>query len=118
MIRTEIRDGVLVASFAPWTRPFVRRAEMRVPLAAIREVRLEADPRASASGMHAGLLISGLMKVGTWTGLNGVRRLVCARRDVPGVRIVLAGRIENVDELLLSVPDAAGLRAQIMGAHA
>ncbi|MFF4774182.1 hypothetical protein ACFY05_15105 [Microtetraspora fusca] len=118
MIRAEIRDGVLGAAFAPWTRPFVRRAEMRVPAAAIREMRLESDPQALATGMHAGLLVSGFIKVGTWTGLDGVRRLVCARRDSPGVRIVLAERIDNVDELVLSVPDAAGLQARVMGANA
>ncbi|WP_433224434.1 hypothetical protein [Microtetraspora malaysiensis] len=118
MIQTEIRDGMLVATFARWTRPFVRRAEMRVPLAAIREVRLEANPQALATGTHAGLLVSGFLKVGTWTGRGGVRRLVCARRDLPGVRIVLTGRIENVDELVLSVPDAPGLQAQVMEANA
>ncbi|GLW96640.1 hypothetical protein [Microtetraspora sp. NBRC 16547] len=118
MIQTEIRDGILVATFAPWTRPFVRRAEMRVPLTAIREVRVEANPQAVATGTHAGLLVSGFIKVGTWTGLNGVRRLVCARRDLSGVRIVLTGRTENVDELVLSVPDAPGLQAEIMGANA
>ncbi|GAA4922917.1 hypothetical protein HD597_009216 [Nonomuraea thailandensis] len=117
MIEVEIRAGALELRHAPWTRPFVGRATTRVPLGAIREVRLVERPLAEARGLRRGLVVSGRLKLGVWTGWDRVKRLVCARR-APGLRIVLDRRIAGVDELVFSVDAAGRLRAGIAGARA
>ncbi|MEV6153424.1 hypothetical protein AB0L53_24045 [Nonomuraea sp. NPDC052129] len=118
MIHVEVGQGTLSVWHAPWTRLFVRRARTRVPLEAIQDVQLVTDPLAAARGTHSGLLVTGFAKVGTWRELGGVKRLVCARRDLPGLRITLGRRIEGVDELILSVPAAEQLRQRILGVPA
>lgn len=117
MFQVEIRDGMLVLRHEPWTRLLVGRARTSVPMAAIQEVRLVPAPLAEARGLRRGLVVSGFLKVGVWTGLDGVKRLICARR-APGVRIILHRRITGIDELVLSVGDAERLRARIAGVSA
>ncbi|WP_405148548.1 hypothetical protein OG589_11450 [Sphaerisporangium sp. NBC_01403] len=113
MIEVGIHEGTLTVFFAPWTRPFTRTDAVRVPLEAIAEAHHLDRPLTAATGVHSGLLVSGFAKVGTWTSLKGVRRLVAARRGVPGLRIVLKGRVAGYDELILSVRDAGEIRRHL-----
>ncbi|MBE1557599.1 hypothetical protein [Nonomuraea africana] len=99
--------------FAPWARPFTRAGTVSVPLAAIAEVHHLDQPLAAATGMHFGMLVCGVTKVGIWTSLTGVKRLVAAHRQVAGLRIVLKGRVSGYDELILSVPDAQQLQGRL-----
>ncbi|MEU4330995.1 hypothetical protein [Nonomuraea dietziae] len=107
MIKIEIRDQALTVLFAPWARLFTRRSSMTVPLASIREIEHLDHPLRAATGLHAGMRMSGVAKVGAWISLRGVKRLVAARRGEPGVRIVLADRSSGYDELILSAPAPA-----------
>ncbi len=106
MIQVEIREETLTVFFASWARLFTRTGAVSVPVAAIREVHHLDRPLAAATGLHSGLLVSGFAKVGTWTSMTGVKRLVAARRGVPGLRIILNGRRSGYDELVLSVESA------------
>ncbi|WP_246064182.1 hypothetical protein [Nonomuraea longispora] len=118
MFTLDITPTTLTVRYDQWTRLCVRRARTDIPLEAIREVVPVAKPLAQARGIRAGLLVSGLLKVGTWTGVTGVRRLVCARRGEPGLRIVLDRRIDGVDELVLSLEGADDVRRRLAGAAA
>ncbi|WP_217915312.1 hypothetical protein [Miltoncostaea marina] len=80
------------------------RGDIRVPIAAVRDVTVEADALGAATGLRApGLAIPGRTTIGTWRG-RGVTRFVAARRGVPAVRVALAGA--GLDELIVSTPDA------------
>ncbi len=94
--------------------------DVRVPLSAVREVRVTADAVAAPRGLRApGLALPGRIKIGTWRGRRR-RQFVVARRGVPAVHLVLAGAA--FDELIVSTPEAdriAGeLRARLEGAGA
>ncbi|MEU8249766.1 hypothetical protein [Nonomuraea sp. NPDC048916] len=114
MMQVEIHQETLTVRFLPWARLFTRTGAVSVPLAEIAEVHLLDRPLAAATGTHYGLLVSGVIKVGTWTSLTGVKRLVAARREAAGLRIVLKGRASGHDELILSVPDAERLQRRLM----
>ncbi|KAB8188989.1 hypothetical protein FH608_041650 [Nonomuraea phyllanthi] len=118
MMRIEIHQETLTVRFPSWTRLFTRAGAVTVPLAMISEVHLLDRPLAAATGTHYGLLVSGVVKIGTWTSLTGVRRLVAARREVSGLRIVLKDRVSNHDELILSVPDAERLQRRLIAVTA
>ncbi|GAA3159768.1 MULTISPECIES: hypothetical protein [Nonomuraea] len=118
MLQVEIHRETLTISFAPWTRLFTRTGAVSVPLAEIAEVHLLDRPLAAATGTHHGLLVSGVIKVGTWTSLTGVKRLVAARREVTGLRIALKNRAPGYDELILSVPDAEQLQRRLIAVMA
>lgn len=78
--------------------------DIRVPIAAVRDVRVEADAVGAARGLRApGLAIPGRTKIGTWRR-RGAQGFVVARRGVPAVRVALSGT--DHDELLVSVGDA------------
>ncbi|MFG3437304.1 hypothetical protein ACGF0J_08675 [Nonomuraea sp. NPDC047897] len=118
MLQVEIHQETLTIRFAPWTRLFTRTGAVSVPLAQIAEVHLLDRPLAAATGTHYGLLVSGVSKVGTWTSLTGVKRLVAARREVTGLRIILKSRVSGYDELILSVPDAEQLQRRLIAVMA
>jgi hypothetical protein len=78
--------------------------DIRVPVTAVRDVRVEPDALAAVRGLRApGLAIPGRTKIGTWRG-RGARRFVVARRGVPAVRVTL-GDVKP-DELIVSTNDA------------
>jgi hypothetical protein len=111
-MRAEINHDTLTLHFTRWERLFTRTGRVDVPLAAIAEVRPLDRPLAAATGLRSGLVVSGVLKVGAWTSLAGVRRLVAARKGVAGVRIVLKQRsAEGYDELILSSPELQAVMA-------
>ncbi|MGV9537375.1 hypothetical protein ACWEU6_27820 [Streptosporangium sandarakinum] len=118
MLQVEIHQETLTVRFAPWARLFTRTGAVSVPLTAVAEVHLLDRPLGAATGTHYGLLVSGVIKVGTWTSLTGVKRLVAARREVSGLRIVLKSRVPGHDELILSVPGAEQLQRRLIAVMA
>jgi uncharacterized protein len=85
--------------------------DVRVPLTAVRDVRVEADALGAVRGIRApGYSLPGRTKIGTWRG-RGRRTFVVARRDVPAVRLSLSGA--KFDELILSTPDADAIAATV-----
>ena len=78
--------------------------DVRVPLAAVREVAVEEDAIRAVRGLRApGLALPGRTKIGTWRR-RGHRSFVVARREVPAVRVKLDGA--GYDELIVSTEDA------------
>src|SRR4051794_1890773 len=85
--------------------------DVRVPLTAVRDVRVERDALGAVRGMRApGFALPGRTKIGTWRG-GGRRAFVVARRDVPAVRVTLQGA--RYDELLVSTPEADAVVAEV-----
>jgi hypothetical protein len=117
MIQIQVHDTALDVRFPSWTRPFVKGGQVTVPLAAIAEVHHLDRPLAAAKGLRAGLVVSGYVKIGTWTSFSGVKQLVGAHRGVPGLRIVLKQRVAGFDELILSVEDAEEIRRQLTAVY-
>ncbi len=84
---------------------------IRVPLASVRDVRVEPDSLAAVRGLRApGLSIPGRTKIGTWRR-RGSRGFVVARRGVPAVRVALSG--PGPDELLVSTPSAEAVARRL-----
>lgn len=106
--------------FSRWERLAVRRAEVVVPLAAVRAIEHLGQPMAHTRGGRTGLLVSGVMKVGVWGLGAGVRQLVSVRRAVPALRITLDRQASGArfDELLISTADAARLAQSIRARRA
>ncbi len=101
--------GELRVRFSAWERLAVWRDEVVVPLAAIKAVELVEEPVARARGGRAGVLVSGVLKVGFWGLGTGVRQLVSVRRGVPALRVEVdrAASGLSCDELLISARNAA-----------
>ncbi|RBQ14643.1 hypothetical protein DP939_39225 [Spongiactinospora rosea] len=118
MLHVEIHQDTLTVRFAPWARLFTRTGTVSVPLTEIAEVRLIDRPLKVAKGTYRGLLVSGVVKIGTWTSPSGVKRLTAARRDVGGLQIILKSPMAGHDELVLSVPDAEPLRRRLLAVPA
>ena len=84
------------------------RGDLRVPLAAIRDVRVHPDALVAARGARAGLAIPGRAKIGIWRG-RGRREFLVARRGMPAVCVTLDGGRHN--EIVISDPNAEAIRA-------
>jgi hypothetical protein len=85
--------------------------DIRVPLEAVRAVRVEPDALAAVRGLRApGLAIPGRTKIGTWRR-RGSKGFVVARRGTPAVRVGLSGT--GYDELLVSTEDAQAVADRI-----
>ena len=117
MAHVHMDSGTVTVELAWWERPFAaRRARLVVPASSVlRAECVEHPTRMSATpGGRAGLLVTGVLKVGRWGIGTGTHRFVSVRRWVPGLRLVLdedrAGQL-GYDELLVSTPDAARIAA-------
>jgi hypothetical protein len=85
--------------------------DVRLPARAIKAVAVEPQPLAAVRGLRApGLSIPGRTKIGTWRRFRR-RGFVVARRDMPAVRVRLAGG--PYDDVLISTPDAEATAAAI-----
>jgi hypothetical protein len=90
------------------------RGDVRVPLAAIREVHVHPDALAAARGVRApGFAVPGRAKVGVWRG-RGRRSFIVARRGVPAICVKLDGGRHN--EIIVSDPNAEAIAAEIRAA--
>ena len=85
------------------------RGDLRVPLAAIRDVRIHPDALVAARGARApGLAIPRRAKIGIRRG-RGRREFLVARRGMPAVCVTLDGGRHN--EIVISDPNAEAIRA-------
>ncbi|WP_409491989.1 hypothetical protein [Amycolatopsis sp. cmx-11-12] len=110
MAKIDIAGGEVRVRFSDWERLAVWRREVVVPVAAIKDVEYVEEPVSRARGGRAGVLISGVLKVGFWGLGTGVRQLVSVRRGVPALRVGV-DRAAGLpfDEVLISVRNAAEL---------
>ncbi|NMA77412.1 MAG: hypothetical protein GX960_09195 [Actinomycetales bacterium] len=68
--------------------------------------------------MRSGVIISGLLKLGTFTHPSGTRRLVSMRRGMPLLRLRTDRRTTGYDEVLLSTEDAEPIARTMQGSLA
>ncbi|MBB5857737.1 hypothetical protein ACFQ05_19200 [Amycolatopsis umgeniensis] len=115
MAKMDIAEGGVRVRFSAWERLAVWRDEVVVPLAAIRAVERVEAPVGRARGGRAGVLISGVLKVGYWGLGTGVRQLVSVRRGVPALRLEIDRAVAGLrfDEVLVSARNAAELAAAL-----
>ncbi|MFC3452553.1 hypothetical protein [Amycolatopsis speibonae] len=111
MTKVDIASGCVRVRFSSWERLAVWRDEVVVPGSAIKAVELVEAPVGQARGGRAGVLVSGVLKVGYWGLGTGVRQLVSVRRGVPALRISIDRGVAGLpfDEVLVSVRNAAEL---------
>ena len=111
MARLRLEDDTLHLELTTTEKAAGLRGDVRVPLAAVRNVAVEEDALAAVRGLRApGLALPGRTKIGTWRR-RGHRGFVVARRDVPAVRVRLAGA--PYDELIVSTGDARDVAARL-----
>ncbi|MFK0250809.1 hypothetical protein ACIQUM_39455 [Amycolatopsis azurea] len=116
MATIDIADGGVRVRFSAWERLAVWRDEVVVPPAAIRAVELVDAPVGRARGGRAGVLVSGVLKVGYWGLGTGIRQLVSVRRGVPALRIAIDREAAGLpfDEVLVSARNAAELAGALV----
>ncbi|WP_039921857.1 hypothetical protein [Amycolatopsis decaplanina] len=119
MATMDIADGGVRVRFSAWERLAVWRDEVVVPAAAIKAVELVDAPVGRARGGRAGILVSGVLKVGYWGLGTGVRQLVSVRRGVPALRVEIDRGVARLpfDEVLVSVPNAAELAGALASSY-
>ncbi len=108
MARVDFDGRELRVRFSALERLATWRAEVRVPLTAVRAVEVLAAPLAHTRGGRVGFLVSGVVKIGRWGLGTGVRQLVSVRRGTPGLLVKLDGEF---GELLISTDRAEELAA-------
>jgi len=108
MATIQVGDEAVTVHLRGWERWAVRRATVTVPHGALSEVSVTDDWVSESFGLrHGGLVVSGLIKVGIWIGLDGSRRLLVLRRGVPTLRLGCdPSGTGGFNELLVSAPGA------------
>jgi len=116
MATIDIAGGSVRVRFSAWERLAVWRDEVVVPQAVIRAVELVDAPVGRARGGRAGVLVSGVLKVGYWGLGTGIRQLVSVRRGVPALRIAIDREAAGLpfDEVLVSARNAAELAGALV----
>ena len=112
MAKIDFDGRELRVRFSTLERWATWRAEVRVPLTAVRTAEVVAAPLRSTRGGRVGALISGVLKVGRWGLGTGMRQLVSVRRGVPGL-LVRIDKTDGFDELLISTERADELAAAL-----
>jgi hypothetical protein len=111
MTSITVTDGTIDLRFSRWERLWLGRARLSVPVAAVRHVAVVDHPLRLARGARRGLVVSGLIKIGSWGLFGGTRRLVVAYRGRTGLHLILDREAsgDEFDELVLSDPAAAAV---------
>lgn len=118
MAALDVQDGGLVVRFDGSESRWVRRELFAVPLTSIDRIQVLPGWTSEPMGMHSGLVVSGFRKVGMWTSLSGVRRLLCMKRGLPILRIGLRPGSSEFAEVLVSSADAPQVASRLTGAAA
>ncbi|MBB5137409.1 hypothetical protein HNP84_007161 [Thermocatellispora tengchongensis] len=116
MASVTLHRDALSVRFTFWERPFALRGALTIPLTTVRHVTDVERPLRKTRGMRrAGVLVTGLLKIGSWGPPAGARQFVCARRGVPALHIALDPGTSKLgyDELLISTTGAAQVAAAI-----
>jgi hypothetical protein len=113
MARIEERSGAVVVRFEGWEPLFTGRTQLEIPSPAIRRVDVVDNGLRATRGGRAGLLVTGVRKIGRWGIGVGLRQLVSVRRREPTLRLALDREITGYDEVLVSLPNAAAVAADL-----
>lgn len=119
MARVEVDQQAVNVTLSRWERPFAGgRTRIVVPRSAVRaSERVDRPTRwAATPGGRAGLLVTGVLKLGRWGIGTRTSRFVSVRRWVPAVRLVVDDATAEqlgYDELLISTPDVDRITAAL-----
>ena len=119
MARVVVDGSDVLVELAWWERPFAGgRSTLAVSRGALRSVeKVDRPTRWSATpGARAGLLVTGVVKLGRWGIGTSTRRFVSVRRWVPALRLAVDEREAHrigYGEILVSCPDADALVAAL-----
>ena len=119
MARVEVDQQAVNVTLARWERPFAGgRTRIVVPRSAVRaSERVDRPTRwAATPGGRAGLLITGVLKLGRWGIGTRTSRFVSVRRWVPALRLTVDDATAEqlgYDELLISTPDVDRITAAL-----
>jgi hypothetical protein len=114
MAKISTSDGMLGVRLSRREKIAAGRGDLRVPLMAVRDVRVHPDALVAArGGRPPGAGVPGMAKIGISRG-RGRRALIVARRGIPAVCLTLDGG--RHDEVIVSDPNAESIARDIRGA--
>jgi hypothetical protein len=113
MARVDVDTRELRVWFSPLERLATWRAEVTVPLTAVRAAEVLDAPLRHTRGGRVGFLVSGVVKVGRWGIGTGMRQLVSVRRGTPGLLVTVDPNATGFGELLISTDHAEELAAAL-----
>lgn len=110
----DVQDGLRVAEQGH--RAVVART-VRIPLTALASVTATNEWITEPFGLrHGGVVVSGLLKVGVWQTLSGVRQLLAIRRGEPTLRLTcVATPTTDFHEVLVGTADHLAGELQARG---
>lgn len=117
MATVRVDEHGATVALTSWERPFCGgRSRLVAPWSEVRSLeRADRPTRLSATGVgRAGLLVTGVLKLGRWGIGTRTSRFVSVRRWVPAVRVTVNDAFRGqlgYDELLISTPDADRITA-------
>lgn len=119
MASVQLTDEAVTVHLAGWealtalTRFTGRHRTVRIPLTALTSVTATNEWITEPFGLrHGGVVVSGLLKVGVWRTLSGVRRLLVIRRGEPTLRLTCVATAD-FHEVLIGTADAHRLAGEL-----
>jgi hypothetical protein len=119
MAAVQVDQQAVNVTLSRWERPFAGgRTRIVVPRSAVRASERVDQPtrRAATPGGRAGLLITGVLKLGRWGVGTRTSRFVSVRRWVPALRLTVDDATAEqlgYDELLISTHDVDRITATL-----
>lgn len=117
MATIDVQAQHVTIRMSGWEAMATRRPALTVQRSALFAVTASDEWVTRGLGLrHGGVVVSGMLKVGIWVGLDGTRRLLAMRR---GMLSCAPGGAEGFSEVLVSAPDAHEVAALLaVGARA
>lgn len=115
MASIELADQAVIIHLSGWEKLPARRAAVTVPVEALSTVSATQDWLSGSFGLrHGGFVVSGLIKVGIWVGLDGTRRLLAMRRRRPTLHLQCdPERTDGLSAILVSTHDAFSVASRL-----
>lgn len=115
MAAIDVQAQHVTIRMSGWEAMATRRSVLTVQRSALVAVTASEEWVTRGLGLrHGGVVVSGMLKVGIWVGLDGSRRLLAIRRGVPTLRLSCApDGAEGFSEVLVSAPNAHEMAARL-----
>ena len=115
MATIDVQAQYVTIRMSGWEAMATRRPALTVQRSALFAVTASDEWVTRGLGLrHGGMVVSGVLKVGIWVGLEGTRRLLAMRRSTPTLRLSCApDGAEGFSEVLVSAPNAHEMAARL-----
>src|SRR5690606_41048201 len=113
MAAIDVQAQHVTVRMSGWEAMATRRSALTVQRSALIAITASEEWVTRGLGLrHGGVVVSGMLKVGIWVGLDGTRRLLAIRRGVPTLRLSCApGGAEGYSEVLRSEEHTSELQS-------